>query len=188
MLNVSNSITPNLYAYCDNDPVNKVDPTGYLGLEAMLIISIGAGLAIGAWKLSRQMKKKEYKQASDASKFYMGIVSFFMGFLQGFTMTFLAFLTNRIITAIILGVIYLFVSLIKAFYSVFVKGGTIKEGAATDAFIEGFSSRVLDATDVIKISLLINLLSSKNHKDFIKVLCDECLQYVAGRHFLKCIS
>ena len=28
MLNASNSITPNLYAYCDNDPVNNFDLSG----------------------------------------------------------------------------------------------------------------------------------------------------------------
>ncbi len=36
MLNASNSIMPNLYAYCNNDPVNHIDPTGFDAIAAAM--------------------------------------------------------------------------------------------------------------------------------------------------------
>ena len=37
----------NLYCYCNNDPVNYVDPSGHLGIGLTLLIATGVGLAFG---------------------------------------------------------------------------------------------------------------------------------------------
>ena len=37
----------NLYAYCENDPVNYVDHLGHFGIGLTLLIATGAGLALG---------------------------------------------------------------------------------------------------------------------------------------------
>ena len=47
----------NLYAYCNNDPVNKYDPTGHFGLLVTLLFSTAAGAAIaGGIELYKQLK------------------------------------------------------------------------------------------------------------------------------------
>ena len=44
MLNASNSIIPNLYTYCDNDPVNMVDYSGSIAASVMTLAAVIAPL------------------------------------------------------------------------------------------------------------------------------------------------
>ncbi len=127
------------FAYCENNPVNMVDPTGHLAVETMLLISLGAGIAIGLWELSKQKKKKEYKTAPGAGKMLMGVIAFFLGFLKGFSATFFIFLTGNMLFAFVAGIIALLWELIKGYWNFFAKGKSVVEGAATDAFIDGYS-------------------------------------------------
>ena len=53
----------NLYAYCNNDPVNYADPSGHLGIALTLLISTGIGLVLG-------LGMEVAKQASEEGKFW----------------------------------------------------------------------------------------------------------------------
>jgi len=46
-LDVQTPYGTNLYAYCNNNPVMIVDPSGHFGIVATLLIATGIGLALG---------------------------------------------------------------------------------------------------------------------------------------------
>ena len=60
-LDVENANGLNLYAYCNNDPINYKDPSGHFGIFATILISTIIGAAIGAGvNLGKQLIQNDF--------------------------------------------------------------------------------------------------------------------------------
>lgn len=63
----------NLYCYCENDPVNKYDPTGHFAISALIIgLVLGAGIGFGTAVATDYSKDKDIFDGSVSVDEYIG--------------------------------------------------------------------------------------------------------------------
>ena len=128
----------NLFSYCENNPVNILDESGYVGVPWQVKIGIAAGVASAIWEMGKYIAgHRDQKVTSWAYIKGLG-TALIKGFVRGFVVGVISTIPKNLAYGLLGGSVYLIHGLVT---------GSVKTvGQGVSAFMNGWTNGVYTKT------------------------------------------
>jgi RHS repeat-associated protein len=128
----------NMYAYCENDPVNMLDENGYVGIPWQVQVGLAAGIGSAIWDMTKYIAS-HWGQKASSWAYIKGLGgALIKGFVRGFVVGVISTIPKNLAYGLLGGSMYLIYGLVT---------GSVKTvGQGISAFMNGWTFGVFSKT------------------------------------------
>ena len=127
-----------LVAYCENNPINMSDESGYIGVPWQVKVGLAAGIASAIWDMAKYIASHRGQKATSWA-YIKGLGgALIKGFVRGFVVGVISTIPKNLAYGLLGGSVYLIYGLVS---------GSVKTvGQGVSAFMNGWTNGVFSKT------------------------------------------